>query len=442
VTRNSVVSTLAVCLVAVACSPGASDSTAASTTSDVSTSLTTREISTATSTSLTSAPSTPASLQSTTTTTPGLECLGIGWIASLELPPGSGSVTFVSDGVLFVATLNAENSARCLAELPERLATQRFVWRPAGDQILFEDGTILGEEGVVRDQQEDSAAGAEAFWTRPTGTSTVEVRSEVITKVSVDGSTISTFTPLLSHESAAYHPDGTTFAVAGFDGNDQGVFIAANDGSDVRVLAFADIGLRFPEMAFTADARWLVFIADHNNDEFSHGFHLHSTSVEPFKMDDGTLAVGAGSEFGMTTHLESDDLVNMLSLAPGGSGAGDVPNGLAVARGECGPNRRALFLPDMNTSQDAVVLADRPSYPVGFIGIGFKGADNRLVADIVIATSEDGCTGPFEFSLVTLDLAEFTMIETTIAVGQNAAIQSTPPPVAFTLAGVTIDPFA
>ena len=97
----------------------------------------------------------------------------------------------------------------------------------------------------------------------------------------------SRLTPLETHDSVAYHPDGTTFAVAGSDGIAQGIYISKNDGTGPQPLALSDVGVVITEMLFTNDARWLVFVADHTADDLQDGYHVHSVFTEPFELEDG-----------------------------------------------------------------------------------------------------------------------------------------------------------
>ena len=169
-----------------------------------------------------------------------------------------------------------------------------YTWGPAGDKILFADGSILGS-GIERGAITDVAASL--GWTRPTGTSTIHVESNgTLTKTTSETTFGETrLTPLVHHDSVAYHPDGTTFAVSGTSDGDQGIWISKNDGSQAQLFASSDAGVVVSEMVFTNDARWLIAVANHTDDDFDDGYHLHSAFTEPFALDDGTMALASGS---------------------------------------------------------------------------------------------------------------------------------------------------
>ena len=103
-------------------------------------------------------------------------------------------------------------------------------------------------------------------------------------------------------------------------------------------------------------------------------------------------------------------------------------------KGGCGLDRRALYLPDLDEHDEAVVLLDAPGFPVGFLD------DHEGEHRIVVATSDDGCTGPFDWYEVIVDT---TTLATTIGLsgtGVDAvAVLSTAPSVDITLSGVMIE---
>ena len=427
--RKLVGSVVALALVAVSCGQSASpETTSTSTVSTATTDTPSTTTTLATAGSTTTATTTEAD-STTSTAAPTVVCGNIDAAAGGAV----ATVTYSQDGYLWNVGIDA---TECLADLPARLASMGYTWGPAGDKVLFADGSILGS-GIERGPIGDIAASL--GWTRPTGTSTIHVAfNGTLTKATSE--TVfgeSRLQPIINHDAVAYHPDGTTFAVSGTGEIDQGIWISKNDGSEAQLLAFADSGVIVPEIVFTNDALWLIAIADHTNDDFDDGYHLHSVSTEPFEMDDGTVALGSGTEFGANTHLVSRVPLDSIVVPVGGSGFGDVPNGLAVAQGECGPERRAIYLPDGNISDEPVALSDRPSYPVGFL------SSDDGHQRILVANSDDGCTGPFNWQVVDIDTADGTLTVGISGSGADTlAVHSTAPTVDITLSGVVIDPFA
>ena len=302
--------------------------------------------------------------------------------------------------------------------------------------MLFADGTVIGV-GLDRGPLPDVAASL--TWTRPTGTSTIHVATDgSLRKVSNDGASSSTLSPLTSHTSVAYHPDGTTFAVAGVDDPDpildtnRGIWISKNDGSEFGLLESGDPGVVITEMTFSNDARFLMYVADHTADAFDDGYHLHYRFVEPENIDD-TMVLTVMEE-GTATSIVSDSPMDSIVVPSGGSGTSFVPNGFAAAQGGCGLDRRALYLPDLDEHDEAVVLLDAPGFPVGFLD------DHEGEHRIVVATSDDGCTGPFDWYEVIVDT---TTLATTIGLSGTGidavAVLSTAPSVDITLSGVMIE---
>ena len=188
-------------------------------------------------------------------------------------------------------------------------------------------------------------------------------------------------------------------------------------------------------MTFTADARWLVFVADHTADQFDDGYHLHSVYTEPFEFEDGTLALNTASEFGATTHFISDTPLDSIVIPAAGSGVSDVPDVIAVAQGACGPDRRALL--GIGHEDAPVTLMDVPSRPIGFLSV------DDTTATVVVATSDDGCNGPWDLHEVVVDLeTSDTSASAAVADVDAAAVHAVLPTVDITLSGVLIEPFA
>ena len=292
-------------LVAVACGPGATPAPNSTTAPPpVMTSISATGPTTASST--TTSPTTPSSADRSTTvpttpatTAPIVQCGLIDDLAGTTVPV----VTFSQDGYLWFV---GADSTDCLSQLPDRVATSSFIWGPAGDTVLFADGTVIGV-GLDRGPLADVAASL--TWTRPTGTSTIHVATDgSLRKVSNDGASSSTLSPLTSHTSVAYHPDGTTFAVAGVDDPDpildtnRGIWISKNDGSEFGLLESGDPGVVITEMTFSNDARFLMYVADHTADAFDDGYHLHYRFVEPENIDD-TMVLRARREFDLSFHV-------------------------------------------------------------------------------------------------------------------------------------------
>jgi len=129
--------------------------------------------------------------------------------------------------------------------------------------------------------------------------------------------------------------------------------------------------------------------------------------------------------------------VSDVRLPPSGSGSSSFPNGIAAALEACGPDRRAVLLPDLDVRQEPLVLIDLPGSPIGFLEM----TDAR--ATVAVATSEDGCAGPFDVHVVDVDLSDFTVTSMPVEAGvASASVRAIQPTVDITLSGVIIEPFA
>lgn len=427
-TKNLWVLAAALGLVAVACGAGTSADTSAPTTATSSTAATSTAGTAGTSVATTAAPTTSGAPPSSSTTNPPVvqaDCVGL---APLSVVPGTSTLTFIREGRMWAQ--GSDGSVTCLFEVGR---SEPFQWRPAGDAVLFSQGTIYGPDGALRSALPDQ--GVSIGWTRPTGTSTLLVTEPALSKTSVDGGTTTALTPLDAHMWAAYHPDGTTIAVAGSLGDQSGVWISGNDGDSVQALALAEPTVLISDMVFSNDARWLVFVADHTDDPFSDGrYHLHTVDVVPIELEDGVMALGSGGEFNAIAHFSSAEPLDSVVVPAGGSGTGAYPDVIALAEGTCGPDRRALLVDPGDAS--TTVLLDRPGVPVGFLPA--EAGEVR----IVVATSDDGCDGPFEWIEVIVD-AEGSITFGFTGTGADAlAIHSVAPTVDITLSGVVIEPFA
>lgn len=431
-TKNLPLLAAALGLVAVACGAGTPADTSAPTASTSSTAATSTAATASTSGATTVPPtssSATTSGASTTSSTPQASCVGL---AAVSPVPGVATLTFLRDGRLWAQ--QPDGSVECVTEVAAGVAAQPFVWRPAGDQILFADGTVIDATGATtRSAQPDQ--GPVFGWTRPTGTSTLLATEDALIKTSADGSTSTRLTPLDNHSWAAYHPDGTTIAVSGLLEEAAGVWISDNNGESAQLLAFSEPGVVISDMVFSDDAHWLVFVADHTEDEFSQGgYHLHTVNMVPFELEEGMMALGSSVEWDTAAPLVSPEPLDSVALPHEGLDAAGFLDVIAVAEGACGPDRRPLLVDP--SAETAIRLVDRPGMPVGFLPA--EAGEVR----IVVATSDDGCAGPFEWIEVIVD-AEGSITFGFTGTGADAlAIHAVAPTVDITLSGVVIEPFA
>ena len=193
-------------------------------------------------------------------------------------------VTFSQDGYLWFV---GADSTDCLSPAARPCGNVVILLGPAGDTVLFADGTVIGV-GLDRGPLPDVAASL--TWTRPTETSTIHVATDgSLRKVSNDGASSSTLSPLTSHTSVPITRTAPPFAVAGVDDPDPSSTPIEGSGSprttaqNSGLLESGDPGVVITEMTFSNDARFLMYVADHTADAFDDGYHLHYRFVRTRK---------------------------------------------------------------------------------------------------------------------------------------------------------------
>ncbi|MGH9003858.1 MAG: hypothetical protein ACRDYV_12085, partial [Acidimicrobiia bacterium] len=223
-----------------------------------------------------SAPSsTTAANPSTTVSTlaaPGVDSpVPVEGCAGLGAVPEDGEVTWVSNGRLFAAT--GAGQTRCLLGVPVGSAP---VWGAKGDRVLMAPGGArVGEETVSL-----ALGGGTADWTRPTGTSVLVLEDGRLRKVAVGGGEAKDVSFLLRHQEAVYHPGGRFIYSVGEDSPDGlGIFLATNQGTDVRPVAQAESAQSIHGLTFSTGS--LFFLAEHPLLPAGNRNHLHWRSDIP-----------------------------------------------------------------------------------------------------------------------------------------------------------------
>ncbi len=328
-------------------------------------------------------------------------------------------LTFLADGHLFAISDAA--AVTCLSPVPNSTS---LVWAPTVDRVAIAGGRVIGPEGAVRGPLPGLVGVPE--WTRPTGRSLLYRNTEGgLTKAATDATTTSPLSPLQTHDAVAYHPDGFTFAVSGQRDDTYGLWISRNDGTDPQLLA-SGVDVLIDEIQFSADAAWLFFQAHHDGQS-----HIHSVSLEPFEIEGGAFAVATRSEDSGVDLVGATDVADM-TLDPAD------PFRVAFSEGACGARYPMLSTWTETADPTVIPLSSTPGRPVGFLPAA------RGEARIAIAGSTDGCDGPWQLSIASVDIAsgEVTTAPLLDQPVQAAAVRAAAPEPAFTLAGVVIEPFA
>jgi len=298
-----------------------------------------------------------------------------------EPQPGQ-SVAFVVAGAAWALDPD-EGSLTCLFELDD---PGPFSWGPQGDKVLLSSMHVqtLDGSGTFLDEPE-----TEVFaFGRPIGKSIVwrAAEDEGTRKLTFgDESVVSlTGSPDGVYQDISYHPSGLALALSVLDedGTPQ-IFVSTNEGERAQRLVVGRSAISFPSAEFTADGRFLLYLAEHKG-----GFaQLHALDLE--NLQDGLvdlwtsdagveasglrLPPGSGDTMAFTTGVTCDEQVAMI-----GSGAEFVP---AVEEG--GHPTRALGYLDERT---LLVAMDGCGEPVDLYAVTETSA-TLLVTEVDVGAS-------------------------------------------------------
>jgi hypothetical protein len=242
-------------------------------------------------------PSTPTSTGPTTTT---LAAIGpVSGCEGLGPAPAGGEVTYLSDQRLFAVVPGG--SPRCLLGVPPGAAAP--AWGGKADRVLLApEGAQVGDKTVLLGllNREETAE-----WSQPTGTSVLILREGKLTKRRIDTGAFHDISFLHRHDEAVYHPAGLHIVSVGTDLSDRyGVFLASNEGKDVREVAVAETANELVSPSWGSGST-LFFGAEHAGNPPGDRYHIHYRPNDPgplFKIPvDGPVARVIASPF--------DDLV-------------------------------------------------------------------------------------------------------------------------------------
>ncbi|HEY5889892.1 MAG TPA: hypothetical protein VIW94_04210 [Acidimicrobiia bacterium] len=301
---KSVVLTVLLGIVALACTGGTADP---STTTVVPGTTTTSAVASSTSTSEMATTTTTVAVSFPAFEFPDGPC-------QLDGPLTQGEVT-VLIGTTFY-TLGPDNSApRCLLE---EVTSTDVRWNPTGTAL------IAGKTAVGDDFEYSYPLATDLSWTFPTGSSVVVFTTDQLWKVAVDDGTQTDITFLAVTDAVAYHPAGEHLLAVGTDLSGQyGLWLATNQGTDPLLLAF-DEGATLSDPAWT----WLgepVFVAAHD-DGVSHIHRVELTSEGGF---DGPIIVESDAPLDMLIPSPFDPI--MLAYRTGGMSGESCVDGSHVA---------------------------------------------------------------------------------------------------------------
>jgi WD40-like Beta Propeller Repeat len=291
------------------------------------------------------------------------DCEGLGGA------PARGHVSFVADGRLFSVSANGDR-ARCVAEGVESAAV---TWGARGDRFLLgdaDDAEVFLESSNQAITEPGRGAALQGL-SRPEGTQVVFVTDDgnKLVKVPSEGGPPNDISFLARHDEAVYHPAGTHVAVVGEDpeGN-YGIYLATNEGKNVRQLVAVTDAQEVYEPVFSHDGDTMFYVADHGGRWDLHSFSLSST---PNAATEGQLATVAGFR-------ERIDRVAVSAFAE---------YRVAYRVGDCESGYRTFVHAGSRKYEAAPALTG--AEPVGWLPNG----------DLIVGSSSDPCAPDPSFDL-------------------------------------------
>jgi hypothetical protein len=206
-------------------------------------------------------------------------CEGLGPVSE------DGEVTYVSGGRLFAVRPGGE--PRCLLGVPAD--SEASAWGGKADRVLLAPvGARVGDQTVELALGPKETAG----WSRPTGTSVLVVSDGKLTKRKVDTGAVSDVSFLARHDEALYHPSGRHIVSVGVDAVGRyGIFLASNEGKDVRTVAVAETANRLSSLSWGPGGT-LFFGAEHDGNPSKDRYHIHWRPNDPGQLFKIHLAEG------------------------------------------------------------------------------------------------------------------------------------------------------
>lgn len=249
--------------------------------------------------------------------------------------PEQMDVTYLSGGRLFA--ISPEGGRRtCLLGSVQKTPGPVLAWGPQAERVLVApDFAVLpsGREIAPFDTERG------ASWSKPTGKSILAVTADgrllkrrTIAPEGVDVSF------LRRHDEATYHPAGLHIISVGVDDDGtRGLFMATNQGKDVKQLVIGEDARRVYSVVAHSSGATVMFVADHGSYRDVHLLHLDSLElstlyktndqvvgiVEPAGEGPDAIAVQLGSCDGRTSavvvHVDTNDIDRVAEPAAGGS---------------------------------------------------------------------------------------------------------------------------
>ncbi len=221
-------------------------------------------------------------------------------LEATEAPEGTAAPEFLTVPELFVAPLDNPDAAQQITTL-RSLGTSSPSWAPDGVQLVFSsdfDGDpelwIITEDGNnLRQLTFNDASDTQPVWSPRVGDNriifTSDLNSPLLPELYVIGADAAeTDVPqqLTDDDRSSYapvwSPDGSSVGFISDRSGDGDVYLMNPDGSDQRLLTQDDNGAEDRSLAFTPDARMVVFISNRSGAAFlPYTVDLRGRTVQP-----------------------------------------------------------------------------------------------------------------------------------------------------------------
>ena len=274
--------------------------------------------------------------------------------------PRDVDVTFVADGRLYADPRDADRA--CVLDVGATSGPE-LEWGPKADRVLLAaDHAVLpsGKKLAPFERAKDVS------WSRPEGKSVLAITEDgrlLKRRTIEERATDVSF--LDRHDEAVYHPAGRHIVSVGEnDASSYGIFIATNEGKDVKQLAIGESAKRIYSLSVDVSGTEMLYAADHGSYR-----EIHILGLEQSVLD---------------TLLKTKEQIVGIEAS--------LHNLVAVELGSCAQGVKVSVLND-------------PAAAPTEIGGTLKGKSVRIVGwlanrEVVLLARERGCVGPADVYVV------------------------------------------
>jgi hypothetical protein len=243
--------------------------------------------------------------------------------------PSQADLTYVLGSRLFAISSSGTGPTCLLGSVPN--SGSQLSWGPRAERILFgPDRAVLPSGKEIAPYE----TGTAAAWSRPEGKSILGVTpsGRLLKRRTIEPEAID-ISFLKRHDEAIYHSAGRHIIAVGVDDRGSyGIFLATNEGKDVRQLAVTEQARRVYSLVIGPTGGSIFYAADHDSYSEVHSLEiefpglqtLYKTDAKVLRITDlndrhpGALAIQTGSCTEGTrvvvAHLRSEQVDQVAGL--------------------------------------------------------------------------------------------------------------------------------